>query len=727
MSEATAPHCEHYTFAVDCVLFNRSARFLIDSGADVSVLPSSYARKAFPAKISLKAANGTYIKTHGYLTTNVVFTELRRSFECRFVVADVDSLILGADFFDKHKLLIDVHHKRLIDTTTTFKLNLLNSRREVPKLNAVCMTDKNILDVLCQNAAAFDITVPRPVPRTTFKIETTGMPPAAKAFRLAPDKVKAAKAEIEREVKLGRMVRSCSSYASPFFPVKKADGSWRFVADYTKLNRVTVKDNYIPPRIEDLLARIPHGCVFSKLDLEKAFFQIPIREEDQTKTAVITPFGLYEYTVMPMGLKNASQTLQRYVDSILADLPNTIAYCDDILLFTTAENHAEALDKLLQTLHQAGLVVNRKKSEFLLESVKFLGHDLTRHGYKPSEDKIQGLRNYSQPQSVKQVRRFLGLINFYRKFIPNASELQTPLTALTHKNVEFVWTDSCQYAFNQLINEASNATLLQYPAEEDKYTLTTDASGNAVGAALSSQRGPIGFFSKQLSECEKNYSVYDKELTAVFKAVTHFEWLLFGRSFVLKVDHKPLLFMFNKTATTEKRRRQIEYLSTFDMKIEYLPGKDNVAADALSRDKLIDSICLNQCFGNLPSATILKEQKSDCSIKPPTSSNPNEAWRDTKGRILVPSKYRSEIITAVHSIAHAGINSTLKQIKTSYVWPNMNNDVIKYVRNCLHCQSSKITRHVKPPFQRIGEHPPLMRSISILLGHCQSTTINDTW
>ena len=218
------------------------------------------------------------------------------------------------------------------------------------------------------------------------------------------------------------------------------------------------------------------------------------------------------------------------------------------------------------------------------------------------------------PKSVKQVRRFLGLINFYRKFIPNAAHLQVPLNALTHKNVAFVWTEQCQRSFEALIKAASEASLLIYPDADDAYTLTTDASGTAVGATLCSQRGPIGYFSKQLIEAELNYAVYDKELTAVHKAVEHFEWLLFGRSFVLQVDHKPLLFMFSKSAKTEKRRRQIEYLSTFDMKIEFIAGKDNIAADALSRDHIVDTIKMNVSFLHLQPKEIRAEQNSDPSL-----------------------------------------------------------------------------------------------------------------
>ena len=705
---STASRSPPSSFAVTAVLFNKPVQFLVDTGADVSLLPQRYAKNAFPEQLELRAANGTPIKTFGHIATSILLPKLRRTFSSTFVVADTTSAILGADFFQKHKLLIDVAGKRLSDAETCLKCNLLSVPHIPPKFNLISSLNQPLLDVLRRNEAVFDIHAPRPKPSIEFSITINGTPKAAKAYRLSPDKVKAAKIEIEKEVNLGRMRRSSSHYASPFFPVKKPDGEWRFVADYTALNSVTLKDNYVPPRIEDLLARIPPNCMFSKLNLQKAFFLIPIKPEDQPKTAVATPFGLYEYTVMPMGLKNASQTLQRYIDSVLTGLPNVTAYCDDILLFTPPDQHVQELDMLLQKLHSAGLVVNKQKSIFLTTSVKFLGHTLTENGYKPSEDKLAGIRNFATPTTARQVRRFLGLVNFYRKFIPKAAELQTPLTALTRQNTPFLWSSDCQTAFVSLIDAVINATQLNYPSINDEYVLSTDASNIAVGAVLSSQNGPCGFFSQQLRGPELNYCTYDKELTAVFKAVSHFEWLLFGRPFTLKVDHKPLTYMFTTPSKLERRRRQIEYLSTFDINLQYVPGRENIVADALSRDKLVDTIALNTNFSTLTPNEILHHQDDDeelQSIDSTLKSNTSGVWRDSVGRLLVPKLFRHQIIQAVHSLAHPGIQSTLDQIQLSYSWPKIRNHVSSFVQQCTDCQQSKITRHVKPPYKPLGDHP----------------------
>ena len=337
----------------------------------------------------------------------------------------------------------------------------------------------------------------------------------------------------------------------------------------------------------------------------------------------------------------------------------------------------------------------------------FLGHHLTSLGCRPSQAKVQGLKQYAAPKNLRQLRRFLGMINFHRKFIPRAAEIQQPLTALTCKNVAFVWTDACQHAFDTLIRLVEEAVELVYPSANDQYTLTTDASGTAIGAILSSQHGPLGFFSRQLKGAELNYSAYDKELLAVYRAVQHFEWLLFGREFTLRTDHKPLLHMFSKSSTVERRRRHIEYLSTFSFHIEHIAGRDNVVADALSRDKSLDTIALETPLSSLSSADIRLKQEQDAtlrSIPHNLKTVDSGAWRDHEGRLLVPLEYREQLISSTHSLSHSGVSSTLQQLQLHYVWPRMRKEVSLYVRDCVGCQSSKITRHTRPPFKSYGHH-----------------------
>ena len=640
------------------------------------------------------------------MSTNITFDNFRRNFPANFIVADVTKPILDADLFRKHDILIDISKQRLVDNKTNLFLNIIQCYTLVPHIHNITSPNTQLLQILVNNEKVFDIHALRPTPPIQFQIINESIPKPSKPYRLSPDKVQAAREEITKEISLGRMQRSSSQFASPYFPVKKADGTWRFVADYSKLNSVTQKDNYIPPRIDDLLSRIPKDCVFTKLDLNKAFYQIPLHPDHYHKTAVATPFGLYEFLVMPMGLKNASQQLQRYIDSILADSINSVAYCDDILLFTSADSHIDELDKLLQKLHNAGLVVNRAKSVFMVENIDFLGHHLSSKGIQPSCDKIQAIIDYKPPTNIKSLRRFMGMVNYHRKFIHNISSLMQPLIELTKKDKEYIWDDVCQSSFDSLKTGLQNASLLRYPAIDDIYTLSTDASNSAIGGHLQNQHGPIGFYSSVMNPAEINYSTYDKELLAVYKSVMHFEWLLFGHKFVLQVDHKPLCFIFNSPAKIPRRRRQIEYLSTFEMDIKYLPGKHNIVADALSRHT-IDVIELNNSFLNLSYDDILSMQHQDIineHLNIENFSSSSGILRDHLNKIYVPCVYRDQLINNTHGLSHSNAISCFKQISSNYVWPKMRSHIYNVIKLCANCQQSKVTRHVKPPFVQFQQY-----------------------
>lgn len=388
---------------------------------------------------------------------------------------------------------------------------------------------------------------------------------------------------------------SNSPWSSPIWVVpKKADASgkqkWRVVVDFRKLNEKTIDDKYPLPNITDLLDKLGKCQYFTTLDLASGFHQIEMCEQDIEKTAFSTDHGHYEFLRMPFGLKNAPATFQRVMDNILRGLQNEkcAVYLDDIIVYSTSlQEHIERLKDVFQRLRESNLKIQLDKSEFLRKEVAYLGHIVTPEGVKPNPDKVKAIKNYPIPKTTKQIKGFLGLLGYYRRFINNFAKITKPLSkclkkgAIIEHNQEFIECfETCK---NLLINEP----ILQYPDFEKPFNLTTDASNVAIGAVLS--QGPVGhdlpiaYASRTLNDSEQNYSVIEKELLAIVWATKYFRPYLFGRKFNVICDHKPLQWLFSLKDPNSKLLRWRIKLEEFDYKITYKKGKLNTNADALSR------------------------------------------------------------------------------------------------------------------------------------------------
>lgn len=411
-------------------------------------------------------------------------------------------------------------------------------------------------------------------------------------YPLPYSKVKTIGEEVDAMLKLGVIESATSPYSAPVVLVQKKDGSNRFCIDYRKLNQVTKFDAEPMPDINELFAKLNKRKYFSKIDLAKGYWQIPMKEEDKEKTAFTTPQGQFQWTVMPFGLKNAGAVFSRMMRKLLRPLDRDAVsnFIDDIMIATyTWEEHIQVLKATLDRLEECGLTAKPSKCYLGFEKLSFLGHIVGQGTIQPEEDKVDKIRDAQPPKTKKDLRAFLGLAGYYRKFVQNFATIALPLTEKTKKghpeNVQ--WDDDCEEAFTLLKNELCKKPVICLPDSEKQYTLRTDASDRGIGAVLMQDQGnglqPIAYASKKLSETEGRYAIIEKECMAIVWGVRKFEQYLFGTKFVIETDHQPLQYLQKARTENGRLMRWAIQLQQYNFTVRVIPGKDNIGADYLSR------------------------------------------------------------------------------------------------------------------------------------------------
>ena len=385
---------------------------------------------------------------------------------------------------------------------------------------------------------------------------------------------------------------SSSEWSSPIVLVKKKDGSLRLCVDYRRLNAVSEADPYPMPRIDDLIDNLGGAKFISTLDLTRGYWQVPVSKECQPKTAFVTPFGLYQFTVMPFGLQGAPATFQRLMDRVIQGLGEySAAYLDDLIVFSHSwTEHLSHLRSVFERLRAAGLTAKAKKCQLGMSQCVYLGHIVGNGQVSPETSKLEAVCSFDIPKTKKQVRVFLGLTRYYRRFIPNYSSIAAPLTDLT-KNTEpntVKWTEGCEGSFQKLKECLCKAPILYSPNFTKPFILQTDASDRGTGAVLSQKDDeghdhPVAYYSRKFLPREEQYSTIEKECLAIKLAAQAFRVYLLGRPFEIQTDHRSLVWLDRLKDSNSRLTRWSLTLQPFQFTVTHRSGKANGNADALSR------------------------------------------------------------------------------------------------------------------------------------------------
>ena len=396
-----------------------------------------------------------------------------------------------------------------------------------------------------------------------------GTVPMSRApYRMAPTELKELKSQLQELLDKGFIRPSVSPWGAPVLFVKKKDGTLRMCIDYRQINKVTVKNKYPLPRIEDLFDQLKGAGAFSKIDLRSGYYQLRVKEGDVPKTA-FSRYGHYEFLVMPFGLTNApaacmdlmNRVFRPYVDQFV------LVFIDDILVYSKdAQEHEQHLRIVLETLREKNLYAKLSKCDFWLKEVSFLGHIVSAESIRVNPAKIEAVVNWKSPQNVTEVRSFLGLAGYYKRFVRGFSVIASPLTKLLRKGIKFEWTDKCQNSFEQY----------------------SDASGIGLGCVLMQDGKVVAYAFRQLKPHEQNYPTHDLELAAVVFALKIWRHYLYGEKCRIYTDHKSLKYLLTQKELNLRQRRWLELLKDYDCIIDYHPEKANIVADALSRKTMVE-------------------------------------------------------------------------------------------------------------------------------------------
>jgi hypothetical protein len=554
------------------------------------------------------------------------------------------------------------------------------------------------------------------------------------------------KEELERLNEAGIITKiDHSKWACPIVPVLKANGRIRICGDFSlTLNNVTRQVIFPMPTIEYVLSSVGEAKIFSTIDLQNAYLQLPLDDEARKITVINTPEGLFQYNYLAFGISSASAIFQSFMTKVLSGISNTIVYQDDILVMTSTQaEHVKVLDKVLSALKTAGVKVNTEKCKFFTESIQYLGYIFDKYGARPSLEKTRAIVEAPAPVNIKEVQSFIGLCNYYHRFVPNFSTVFAPLYSLLKKNAKFTWGIPQQKCFDTIKNLFTSDKIVKLFNQNLPTVLETDASNYGIGAVMLQKHPegwmPVQFVSRSLNSAEKNYSQIDKEALGILFGCERLRNFLLGAKFVIRTDHRPLLKLLGRNSAipagcSARIIRWALRLSQFNYELEYIPGKDNVQSDCLSRLPLKETDNTPEPAEIVLLIKKLNDYHITCSdiqritdkdielckikhfvmygfpavIEPCLSAyfrikdelsllNGCIMWNN---RVIIPVAARDKVLQLLHE-SHPGMEA-MKSIARSLVWyPKMDSDIVDLVKACQMCSINS----ARPPKNSKSEWP----------------------
>jgi len=575
--------------------------------------------------------------------------------------------------------------------------------------------------------------------QSKLQIDTADAQPIrGPTYRMSPKELDCLKKQLEELVNKKMIRPSTSAWSSPVLFVRKKDGSLRMCVDYRALNAVTKRNSYPLPRLDESFDRLGRARIFSKIDLKSGYWQVRVEPKDIHKTAFNTRYGQYEFLVMPFGLKNAPSAFQALMNEIFRPFLDdfVLVYLDDILIYSRNEQeHQEHVRKVLEKLRENNLYGNPTKSEFGLTELEYVGHIVSKDGLKVDPKKIEAIEEWPQPETVTEVRSFIGMASYYRRFIKDFAHIASPLNELTQGNKgkkdKVEWTDECEIAFQTLKTKLIQAPVLQIYDPSRPIVIETDASQFAIGAALLQPSGddkdlrPIAYFSRKLKPAARKYAANERELMAIVTALKEWRCYVEGIPIVIRTDHKSLTYAQDKKDIPPRLHAWLAELQHYEFTIEYKSGKSNTLADALSRRadheplELNSFMAIDQSDWPVHVATWLKTGTPSATCPPELADlvrkeKSNFVWDDNAGilfRILEDGSTaqfcqfadRADLVDKTHrGNGHLGTDTVLHLLKNRAWWPGMRKDIRTWLANCPTCQ---INAHPKKSQQIAPLHP----------------------